>query len=110
MCYVGPTMKFLYMCWLGVKFGMVILDTCIDGVGGFPESNIIIVIILLIIIIITVVVIINIIIIIMTNTNNSSNKNHTYRLINVLRGANVEFFIRVSALFEIIHSLTKRMH
>ena len=55
-----------------MKFGMVRLDTCIDDVGGFPDSNIII-------------------IMIMTDTNNSGNKNHTYKLINVLRGANVEF-------------------
>ena len=38
---------------------MVILDACIDIVGGFPDSN-------------------------MTDTNNSSFKNHNYRLINVL--------------------------
>ena len=46
---------------------MIRLDIHIDDVGGFPESN-------------------------MTDTNNSSIKNHTYRLINVLHKANVEFF------------------
>ena len=50
-----------------MKFGMVRLDTRIDSVGGFLDSN-------------------------MTDTNNLSIKNHTYRLINVLHSANVEIF------------------
>ena len=29
------------MCRDGVKFGIVRLDTCIDDVGGFPDSKII---------------------------------------------------------------------
>ena len=29
------------MCQDGVKFGIVRLDTCIDDVGGFPDSKII---------------------------------------------------------------------
>ena len=29
------------MCRDGVKFGIVRLDTCIDSVGGFPDSKII---------------------------------------------------------------------
>ena len=52
---------------------MVRLDTHIDVVGGFPYSN-------------------------MTNTNNSSIKNHTYRLINVLHGDNVDFFFNLCLL------------
>ena len=67
MCYTGPTLKFFKFVLLGLKFGMVRLDTPIDIVGGFPYSN-------------------------MTNTNNSSIKNHTNKLINVLHRANIDFF------------------
>ena len=58
---------FKNLCLLELKYRMVRLNTCIDGVGGFLYSN-------------------------MTDTNNPSIKNHTYRLINVLHGANVEIF------------------
>ena len=44
---------------------MVRLDTCIESMGGFQDSN-------------------------MTDTNISIIKNHTYRLINVLHRANDE--------------------
>ena len=57
----------LNLCLQGLKFGMVRLDATIEVVGGFPNSN-------------------------MTETNNSIIKNHTYVLINVLHGANVEIF------------------
>ena len=57
----------LNLLLLGLKLDMVILKTCIDDVEKFPDSN-------------------------MIDTNNSSIKNDTYRLINVLHGANVEFF------------------
>ena len=52
---------------------MVRLDEHINAMGGFPNSN-------------------------MTDTNNSSIKNHTYRLINVLHGANIEFFFNLCLL------------
>ena len=58
---------FLNLCLFGLKFVMVRLDACINVLGGFPDSN-------------------------MTNINNLSIKNHTYRLINVMHGANVEIF------------------
>jgi hypothetical protein len=45
---------------------MVRLDACIDGMGGFLDSN-------------------------MTHTNNSTIKQQAYRIINV-NGANVEIF------------------
>ena len=61
------------MCLLGLKFGMVRVDECIESMGGFPDSN-------------------------MTETNNSSIENHTYRLIDVLHGANVEFFLICACL------------
>ena len=67
MCYVGPMLRIFIYLAASSKIGMVRLDTCIDGVGGFPDSN-------------------------MNDTNNSSLKNHTYRLINVLHRANVEIF------------------
>ena len=41
MCYVGPMMNFLCMCRDVMKYGIVRLDTCIDDVGGFPDSKII---------------------------------------------------------------------
>ena len=40
----GANIELLYMCCLGLKFGMVWLGTCIEGVKGFPYSNIIIII------------------------------------------------------------------
>ena len=55
------------MCFLGLKFGMVRLDARIGNVGGFLDSNKI-------------------------DTKKLSIKNHTYRLTNVLHGANVEIF------------------
>ena len=57
----------LNLCFLRLKFGMVRLDAHIDTMGGFLDSN-------------------------MNDTNNSSIKNDTYRLINVLHGANIEIF------------------
>ena len=63
----GSNIEFFFnLCWIGLKFGMVRPNACIDGVGEFLESN-------------------------MTDTNNSSIKNHTYKLINVMHGANVDF-------------------
>ena len=56
MCYMGPTLKFLCVCCLGMKFGMVRLDACIDGVGGFLDSIIIIVVVNIIIIIIIIII------------------------------------------------------
>ena len=76
MCCRGETLKFLNLCLLGLKFGIVRLDACIDIMGGFPDAN-------------------------MTDTNNSSIKNHTYRLINVLHGANIDFFKYVLTWTEI---------
>ena len=78
MCFIGPTLNFLNFFLLGLKFSMVTLDTCIDIMEGFTDSN-------------------------MTDTNNLSIKNHTCRLINVLHGANVEFFKFVLAWTEIWH-------
>ena len=49
-----------------MKFDMVRLDACIDGMGGFPYSN-------------------------MTHINNSTIKQQAYIIINV-NGANVDFF------------------
>ena len=67
MCCMGPMLNFFNLCLLGLKFGMVRLDTWINDMGWFPNSN-------------------------MNDDNNFSIKNHTYRLINVLHGANVEIF------------------
>jgi hypothetical protein len=50
----------------GLKFDMVRLDACIDGMGGFLDSN-------------------------MTHKKNSTIKQQAYRIINV-NGANVEIF------------------
>ena len=57
---------------------MVRLDTCIDGLVGFTDTN-------------------------MSDTNNSSIKNHTYRFIDVLDKANIEIFNCVLAWTEIWH-------
>ena len=65
--------SWLNLCLLGLKFGMVRLDTHIDAVGGFLGSN-------------------------MTDTNNLSIKNHTYRIINLLHGAKVDFFLICACL------------
>ena len=43
------------MCLYGLKFDLVRLDGCVDGMGGFQESN-------------------------MTHTNNSMIKQQTYRI------------------------------
>ena len=51
----------------GLKFGMVRINTRIDDVGWFPDSN-------------------------MTDTNNLGIKNHTYILNNMMHRPNVEFF------------------
>ena len=63
----------LNLCLLGLKLGMVKLYVCIDVLGGFPDSN-------------------------MIDTNNLSIKNYTYRLINVLHGANLDFFLNLCLL------------
>ena len=67
MCCTWTTLKFLNFLLAWTEFGMVKLDARIDIMGEFEDSN-------------------------MTNTNNLSIKNHTYRLINVLHGANIEIF------------------
>ena len=40
MCYTWANFEFfLNLCLFGLKFGMVRLDACIDGMGGFPNSK-----------------------------------------------------------------------
>ena len=39
-CEWGQRRNIFNLCLYALKFDMVRLDTCIDGMGGFPDSNI----------------------------------------------------------------------